>query len=319
MKDDTMNTILIIIIMKKLDFTRFSGTRLLSACVFLLFPLTTTFAQIPNHSFENWDTVWGCLTPAGWQSSNLLFVNPSFITCQPSTDCVDGNYSVELTTLMTPTAPQAPFPGNVINATYNSATFNWITGFPFQSRPDYLKLYVKYSGPQINSSGMLSCVLSLWDPVNMNRKQIAYRAQPIYPTFGWIVFNMQLTYFSGLNPDTCVISLSSSLPIASEVSAVMKADSLWFSGITTSTPELEEADRFSIYPNPAGDFLNIQGLSAGRNEYTIAVYNSLGSLVLEERACSLPRRIELTSLNPGIYQVVMSGQGVHAKRTLIKQ
>jgi hypothetical protein len=81
---------------------------------------------------------------------------------------------------------------------------------------------------------------------------------------------------------------------------------------TLSTEELL-ANNFSIYPNPASDFVNVKSLQ-GAN---IEVYNIVGKLVKSEISQSNEHAMNVSDLNSGIYLLKLTSEDKSASKKLI--
>ncbi|MFT3796395.1 T9SS type A sorting domain-containing protein [Flavobacterium sp.] len=78
------------------------------------------------------------------------------------------------------------------------------------------------------------------------------------------------------------------------------------------TSDFETANGFRIYPNPAGDVLNLQ---SNRNMHAVSIYNALGQLVLANGLKNQLERIDVSGLRSGNYFIkVQTDDGVgHAQ------
>jgi hypothetical protein len=89
--------------------------------------------------------------------------------------------------------------------------------------------------------------------------------------------------------------------------------------VQTQTGRLDDDPGFRIWPNPAGDNLNLQSLQHGMTE--IGVYSLSGSLVLQ-RKMSLSGGIvtlDISAFKPGIYIIRVTGASeVHEARFVKK-
>lgn len=78
---------------------------------------------------------------------------------------------------------------------------------------------------------------------------------------------------------------------------------------------VESSKSLKIYPNPAGNWLNIESEEAIRQ---IRIYSSLGILVMEAGTCKELCQIDVSSLRAGIYYLIMKGDhGMHKARFMI--
>ncbi|WMJ74653.1 immunoglobulin domain-containing protein [Cytophagaceae bacterium ABcell3] len=66
---------------------------------------------------------------------------------------------------------------------------------------------------------------------------------------------------------------------------------------------LSEKGKFNIYPNPATSELYVEYRKAGSKRF--AIYNSLGSLVLEANGNNIVERLDVSKLPTGIYHLIL--------------
>lgn len=71
---------------------------------------------------------------------------------------------------------------------------------------------------------------------------------------------------------------------------------------TINIPELEtnQTTQFSIYPNPAKEFLTILPNNSDTESYKVLVYDNLGKMIFEKELFG-EQKIEISQLNSGIY------------------
>jgi len=78
----------------------------------------------------------------------------------------------------------------------------------------------------------------------------------------------------------------------------------WVKNISTSAKEQTAQGRWRLYPNPAREFVNFEwpeNLTGGRLE----LYDLQGRLVVEKNITDQPEKLELHSLHPNMYVVVL--------------
>ena len=63
--------------------------------------------------------------------------------------------------------------------------------------------------------------------------------------------------------------------------------------------------RDSLYPNPARDYVLLEGIPVGA---TVAIYTLQGQLIYQTEAASDTLRIELTQLQEGTYLLQVGGE-----------
>lgn len=92
------------------------------------------------------------------------------------------------------------------------------------------------------------------------------------------------------------------------VAAGMNADSIWgdmaiTSFRTTGEPvavDDVEMNTISVYPNPASEYILVNGVDAGE---TITVIDFRGNVIIEQKTTSSDARISLAGVAPGVYVV----------------
>ncbi len=87
-------------------------------------------------------------------------------------------------------------------------------------------------------------------------------------------------------------------------------DNIHFEGILGLDENNKEL--FSLYPNPANDYVNISSQDAGNKN--VAVYNVLGNQVINT---TITERLDISNLNSGVYIVKISQSGVSSTKKLI--
>jgi len=101
----------------------------------------------------------------------------------------------------------------------------------------------------------------------------------------------------------------------------------WSVELCTSEPILgtggEELTNFNVYPNPAGDYIQIEFYSYGAGKTNITMYDLLGREVLKEQFDSgdhhFKKRLYLGRVSSGFYYLkVKNGAQISVKKLLIK-
>ena len=81
------------------------------------------------------------------------------------------------------------------------------------------------------------------------------------------------------------------------------------------TPKNDPSPR--LYPNPATDQVCLSG--AGIQPTTIRVLDALGRCMVQQQTVAGNTCVELAALAPGIYSVLLVGQGSEVRRSLVKE
>lgn len=92
---------------------------------------------------------------------------------------------------------------------------------------------------------------------------------------------------------------------------------IWTVNSITGINELNTSLRFSMFPNPASEYLNIQGDNINLKGASISLYNTLGKEVMHSICSANSFKLDLTSFNEGIYFVRVNTQEGYATRKII--
>lgn len=91
------------------------------------------------------------------------------------------------------------------------------------------------------------------------------------------------------------------------IAAGMNADSIWgemastyFKTLAGSAVENVELNTISVYPNPASEYILVNGVEMGE---IISVIDLRGNVIIEQKATSSDARISLAGVVPGVYMV----------------
>ena len=77
-------------------------------------------------------------------------------------------------------------------------------------------------------------------------------------------------------------------------------------------------DLFSIYPNPASDFVTLN-IDKGNTDFTMNIYNVIGTLVKSETLKQNHRQINIGDLGNGVYMVTIKSKDLTENQRLIIQ
>ena len=75
---------------------------------------------------------------------------------------------------------------------------------------------------------------------------------------------------------------------------------------TLSTPQFETPTKFSIYPNPSSDVMNINIPTLTDEGLKLEVYDILGKKVYSQQLSELSSNINIAKWNSGLYLVRLS-------------
>lgn len=230
-------------------------------------------AQIPNASFENWDTVSQVVNPSFWQSLNLpntTLANKMAIYGSPGTA---GSKYLKLTSQK---FNNKLYTGMITSGKMDSVTLEPLSGFPFTNRPGAIVgkwQHMVMGGNQ----GFVLVLLTKWNSNTLKRDTIAYtKTKLVDMAMAWEDFEIPLDYVSSDLPDSCIIQLSASgnLPKQSDY---LWVDELAFSG-TAGTLTLAKDDLIQVYPNPFHSSIQVK-IDSQLKIKNIELINSVGKQV----------------------------------------
>jgi hypothetical protein len=84
---------------------------------------------------------------------------------------------------------------------------------------------------------------------------------------------------------------------------------LYFNPLSTGISEPAigyNSAKISVYPNPAGNYINFQNIQD--NEVTVIIYRTDGSIALQAQISSTGKSIDISQLKYGIYLVRINNQ-----------
>ena len=211
--------------------------------------LKTVVGQIPNNSFETWNSISGYSTPANWDNLNQITFSSGINTCYQGTP---GNPGSSYLVLMSKSVPgRGVVPGIAVSGKLDTSTYKPTSGYPFINRPQSLNYNIQYMPYDPSDSSSVKVLLTKWDTTTLLRDTIAYGASYYNAmAHSWFVGSTYLNYQSGDAPDSAIIVLSSSSSSPKEWSYIY-LDNLQFSGSVIGINEQSiNQDEIILYPNP---------------------------------------------------------------------
>ena len=252
--------------------------------------ISSASAQIPNGSFETWNTVGTYDDPAQWITFNgLTSIAGAQPSCAQGSPGAVGNYYATLTTRNT---TFGLFAGSI--SVGNSTTGS--TGFAFTSRPDALTGQWQYA-IQPSDSGFVGVYLTKWNSTTMHRDSVGGGVGYAIGTLsGWQALNIPLEYFSTVNPDTAYVFVTSSLNSPVDGSFI-KIDDLGF-GAANGMAEQGQVPTLRIFPSLATDVVD---LVADSPIAYVTVLDLSGRNILERAVVGERTIVQIADLRTGRY------------------
>ncbi|HNS11887.1 MAG TPA: T9SS type A sorting domain-containing protein [Bacteroidia bacterium] len=159
-----------------------------------------------------------------------------------------------------------------LNASTDYLMSYWMKGYSSQN-PYSLEVYIN-STPDLLGSSLIS---SPQIPIDTSYHQI----------FAPFNISQSGTYY------VCFKSF------ATDLTSLLGIDDIMLD-FNTGISGLEKESNPIIFPNPAGEFLSIQGM---KSHYEIKVYDLLGNLLIQKTTSNVKESISLKNLVPGMYLI----------------
>lgn len=256
--------------------------------------------DLPNHSFENWETKT-VEVPENWETLNPLLVRHNIENVIKTTDAYSGNYAVEMTTV--------DWGGDIVPSILSMGVIDFMNlanpfGYvPFTDEPATVSGVYKYV-PQGVDVGELQ-ILFYGNGAVVGYHAEEFSSQSIYTPF---VSNIALAS----TPDSVMFLIAS----GDNVGSVLTIDLLEFDTNSIGLGELDLPE-FSFSPNPAHDqivlFLN------GTEQVSARIISSKGETVANAKNISNGHTINVRDIAPGNYFVsVTNAHGTAIKKLVIQ-
>lgn len=236
----------------------------------------------PNGGFENWSIIFNIEEPDNWQTLNFLSLfdslNPLSAFKAIGFDTHSGNYALKLKTVFVPNNPWPAQLEDTINFAYtgkiNYTPFSYKYGFPFTGRPQKLEFWSKYA-PVGNDTAGTGVVLLKWNGVTHDT--IASGKVLIQPSFGYILSQVVLNYFSTASPDSATIVFGSSKDSSvARVGSTLFVDDVIFTGSVGINQQESNTEKVKIFPNPARG--NVTILAQIKDADNVQIVDAAGKL-----------------------------------------
>ena len=282
-------------------------------CLFLFVALINSnlFAQdsIHNSGFEDWTNYGTYEDPDNWITENQATSISGVVTATKSTDAHSGNYAIRLETkqVITETVP-----GTAISGALNPLSLLIDIGVPINIRPDSMCGWYKYI-PFPADLGSIEIILTKYNPTTKLRDLVGSGIFVATPAANYTQFTIAIIYLTtdpADLPDTAVVSLiSGSQTFAA--GSVLYVDDICLVYTPTPPPaDIEDFTEtgFSVYPNPASEFINIDLLGKSSRDATFQLYDITGKIVMKLPGPRASNSFAVNGLNIGLYyfQVISS-------------
>jgi hypothetical protein len=243
---------------------------------------------VPNGSFENWTGY----NPDGWIG---LFNSPDFQNVFESDDAQNGSHSVELKVVFYP-----------LLSTYVYSSLTVLDYFPVTSRPGALNGYFKGTAAGNDS---LTVIISMSKDGNPIGYGFFFTNQD---ASDWTSFSMPITYYTTETPNEGYIYIFAGQSYASTDGTDYFIDNLTFSG-PAGIDEKPAATNYTLFPNPAGDILNVSFSLAENDNIIFEMITPQGVVIPVSGKVAFQQgintyQIATASFSPGIYFLKARGE-----------
>lgn len=266
-----------------------------------------TNAQIPNNGFENWTTVNEHDSLIGWGSGNVTFSTDHYPVSV-------GQYSIKLTNNL-PLINQDSYGYSTTNSLSNGC----LPSFPISGHPNQLCGYYKCF-PLNNDTIQIGLMLfnnGVWvaGAELITTNTVSDWTSFCIPISAYTVADSAtITVAAFYNDTTC------GMPYGPYGNSILYVDNLSFDNLITSVSEqTSENTTFSLYPNPASDFVTINFNRKNDEVYTLNIYNVIGTLVKSETLKQNNQQINIGDLSIGAYMVTFKSKDFAENQKLIIQ
>ena len=275
----------------------------------MAFVATTASAQIPNHGFEDWQTVGSYEVPAGWATMNGMS-GTSFNSCTRSTDHFPANvgqYSVRLENNTSLTQLTGAF-GTIATDAFN---YPLAPAFALESNPSSFKGYFKYA--PLNGDEAWITIALFNDGMQVANEQFTSGAV----TNDWTLFNIPLVGYG--TADSAFIMAFAFLPQSQtdgpNGNSVLYLDNLSFDDAITGIEDAKETVQFGLFPNPSMDMVTVTVKDAPMQNVQLQVLSMHGALIYSRMMYSESETLDVSFLAAGTYLLsVITDNGVGTKR-----
>lgn len=272
---------------------------LITACLFVL---AQSFGQneIPNASFENWETVSGKLNPVDWTTTNTLYGPFVSATVIQDTDAFEGDYCVKLETQ---SFGFFALPAMMTLGTIDTSTAEvFIGGVPFTEKAKSLTFSYQCDPQDGDTSGMIIYFYKYNETTGTKDTVLAADFMEWELVKEWKTVTIPIEeLIPFMAPDTMnlvVISSASYNNMTAGTSFTLDDMSLELSsGIAYDLfPDI----RVSVYPNPAAENLSFD-FGEQIHEGELVIYNSNGSKVSTHTVTNNIETLNVSKLSQGVY------------------
>jgi hypothetical protein len=281
---------------------------------FVFFALFVNAQQVPNNSFELWQTAdEGHEDPVSWgtanSTTNVFPINK--VTTEKTNDAYDGSFAAMLTskTVLTFVAP-----GFITLGQFDIDLWTQVTsitgGIEYNLYPDKLTAFVKYAPAEGDFFR-----LGMWMLRDDGTEVPDTVATALYDGSEsldeYTFISVDVDYRNEFEPEILnIIAISSNPdnPVAGSILHIDKIELEYSTGIVNY-----QASKLSVFPNPASDYITINSFF---KDSDVLIYDILGNLVKKQTSYQ-GQKITVSNLKAGQYIVRISKNGINHSQKII--
>lgn len=294
--------------------------------ILLLFLGTRTFAQtVQNGGFETWTNLIFFYEPSGYVTSNYASVllgtgGLPRANVSRSTTKHSGTYSAKMESYAQNVGDTSGVPGLMITGALDLANVTIKPGIPVSGgRPTELKGYYKYAEGNRPDSGIITVVLTKYNPLAGGLNVVAAGAAVFSNVDTFTNFTVPIIYATADTPDTVLIIMGTTTIVGLDTAALTSApvgsllyvDDLTFAGnAPNSVGSIDKLIEAALYPNPSADIINIDYNQASSSEVSIQLLSIDGRIIYTEnkfnKAGKQTITLDVSNIEAGMYQLVVN-------------
>lgn len=289
----------------------------------IVFPMVIQ-AQITNPGFENWTNFGTYDSPDSWGNLNASTASTGIFTVTKGTT-VPASGAAYIKLMTKDIGGNTITPGIIVSGQLDPVTLRPISGFAYTGRPEKLKGKWQYMGYGSDVAS-ISAWLTRWNTVTQQRDTVArLNGSPSGMLHSWGNFSFSFEYFSGNNPDTAVVMISSSSQNPVKNSFIW-IDDVSFDGAVTGLEAAAPVQSFNVFPNPASNYTKVTLNGQQQGMVKIRLSDNIGNQVLESEEELTPGSNQFTldlssgRIKSGIYFIqVRTSSQTYSRKLIIRK
>jgi hypothetical protein len=278
--------------------------QILTAIVIIF--IATGFAigqnPIPNPGFENWTTHTGLSsydTPDNWGTLNTFSGPFGQTTATKVAPGNSGNWAIRLQGLNI--TGLGTIPGILSSGQISTTNFTASGGIPVNYRPLAFNGYYKYDLSAGLDTATVAIVETKWNTTTGASDTVGLGASFFATNVtSWTSFTVFIIPTSIETPDTVsILFLSGSL--TNSHPGALYLDDFTFSPFSSGINELNVANHFTVYPNPASDNIYFKYDDFGSNPATLIISDLSGRIINNKAIKNEITTLSTLNLADGLY------------------